>query len=51
MIFGYEELLIFFFWGGGGIIAKLDNFLGHLFTFLGLLLKVKVQNGNIFGGC
>ena len=48
---GYNETVTFFFGrGGGGDIAKLD-FLAEIFlNILGLFLKVKIQNWNIFWG-
>ena len=42
---GSSQLFFFFFLGGGG-----GSFILYIY-FLGLFLKVKVQNWNIFGGC
>ena len=45
-IFGGSSQLGFFFWGGGG---GRGSFILYIY-FLGLFLKVKVQNWNIFWG-
>ena len=33
-----------------GVITKFDNIKGSFLCILGFFLKVKVQNGGIFGG-
>ena len=45
---GSSQLGFFFFLGGGG--GGRGSFILYIY-FLGLFLKVKVQNWNIFGGC
>ena len=52
---GFQEKVIFFLgmmklWIFFGVITKLE-YLGVIYIFLGLFLKVKVQNWNIFGIC
>ena len=49
-------VFFFFFWGGGGggcgylgVITNLDHLWGSFLFIFGSALKVKVQNGNIFG--
>ena len=39
------------FWRGGGVITKFDYFWWSFLCILESFLKIKVQNGNIFGGC
>ena len=47
----YEDFVDIFFLEGGGVITKFDYIKESFLCILESFLKVKVQNGEFFGGC
>ena len=48
---GGMKILWIFFFLGGGVITKFDYIKESFLCILESFLKVKVQNGEFFGGC